>query len=736
MRTRRDAAALLAVVAAAAAVVGWLLRGGTLLATDAVTQFVPWYGYLGEQLRAGQVPGWNPHVLSGAPFAGDPLSGWWYLPAMVLFTVLPLGAATSAYLLVTPVLAGAGAYLLARRLGLTVGGALVAGIAYELSGFVVVHDPCCFAYAAVAAWLPWLLLGVAVAVEAPSWRGRLRGWALSGLALSQLLAGWFGQGFLYAAVLLGAWVAWRTVAVPPAGARAWRARVGGLALHGGAVLLAGAGLAAAGLLPRLEFNAVSSLAGGYPGGARTAAVGGWDVADWRLLLTPGRWYAGAATLALAVAAPVLARGRHHTVFLAGVCAAALVLTSQLRTPLHLALFLVPTAGRLHPHSPERIVMVFYLCAALLAGAAVTALARRATRPGRLPPWLPAALAVAVVGADLVAADTAAVTALRTSRLRGDRLVAVDVDTLGDAGPAVAFLRRAGSGAGGGRYVGYDRAPGTAYTVRWADPGVTALGVNNSAILAGVATTQGYNPTHLARYDELLVALNGGPQDYHFADVGLAGLDSPLLDLLNVRWLLVPEVAGGDPAGVARLTRRLPTVFTGGGVRVLENPEVLPRAWLVHDARRVERGEALELLATGAVDPRRTALLEAEPPPLAAPVDATRDRATVVDYAADAVTVRTASGADALLVVSELAYPAWRATVDGRPTEVLVADHALRAVAVPAGDHTVALRFVSPALTAGLAVSTATAIVLLAGALAPRRRRRCRETVTAPDAGHD
>jgi hypothetical protein len=56
---------------------GWLAR------YDLMTFFLPWYEHLGQELRAFEVPGWNPHLFSGAPFAGDPESGWMYFPAMI-----------------------------------------------------------------------------------------------------------------------------------------------------------------------------------------------------------------------------------------------------------------------------------------------------------------------------------------------------------------------------------------------------------------------------------------------------------------------------------------------------------------------------------------------------------------------------------------------------------------------------------------------------------------------------
>ncbi len=63
-----------------------------------------------------------------------------------------------------------------------------------------------------------------------------------------------------------------------------------------------------------------------------------------------------------------------------------------------------------------------------------------------------------------------------------------------------------------------------------------------------------------------------------------------------------------------------------------------------------------------------------------------------------------TGAAGLLVLSEVYYPAWKAYVDGEPARLYVADHALRAVPVPAGEHTVELRYESVSLRIGIATS--------------------------------
>src|SRR3712207_8835964 len=50
----------------------------------------------------------------------------------------------------------------------------------------------------------------------------------------------------------------------------------------------------------------------------------------------------------------------------------------------------------------------------------------------------------------------------------------------------------------------------------------------------------------------------------------------------------------------------------------ENRDAFPRAWIVHEARQVARGEALPLIANGEVDARQVALLETAPPELRTP----------------------------------------------------------------------------------------------------------------------
>ena len=155
-----------------------LLSGQITLGSDAATQYYPWYYFLGESLWSGQIPAWNPYQFSGTPFAADPLSGWSYLPAMLLFTLLPLVAAVKGFMFLHLLLAGLFTYALARALGIGIPGAFLAAIAYEYSGLFYVQNACCFQYTGVMAWLPLAMLGAEMAIRSSSWLLRGMWWGI------------------------------------------------------------------------------------------------------------------------------------------------------------------------------------------------------------------------------------------------------------------------------------------------------------------------------------------------------------------------------------------------------------------------------------------------------------------------------------------------------------------------------------------------------------------------------
>jgi hypothetical protein len=127
------------------------------------------------------------------------------------------------------------------------------------------------------------------------------------------------------------------------------------------------------------------------------------------------------------------------------------------------------------------------------------------------------------------------------------------------------------------------------------------------------------------------------------------------------------------------------------VRVFGVGATLPRTYVVGRARLAEGEEALRVLVDPGFDPKREIVL-----PLGTPIAASGDSAAqagtsrILETRADRVLLEAQLAAPGYVVLVETHDPGWRATVDGRPADVLRANVAFRAVAVPAGRHVIEL----------------------------------------------
>ena len=125
------------------------------------------------------------------------------------------------------------------------------------------------------------------------------------------------------------------------------------------------------------------------------------------------------------------------------------------------------------------------------------------------------------------------------------------------------------------------------------------------------------------------------------------------------------------------------------------------------------------------DGRRTLVTRDPLPGLAAtPVAAPAGRATIVRYDPERVVVDATARRPSALVLTDLHYPGWKATVDGRPADLRRVDWLLRATPLPAGRHRVELRYEPASWRAGWIVSLI-ALVGLAATLAIGLRARRR-----------
>ena len=118
---------------------------------DNLTAYLPWWSYLGERLRAGQIPGWL-HQFSGIPFLADPQSGWMHLPAMVSFTLFDPLTAMKVKVLIELLIAGYGTYALARVYGYGPIATFAGAALFVFGPFSLFTTYCCTVRLHIATW--------------------------------------------------------------------------------------------------------------------------------------------------------------------------------------------------------------------------------------------------------------------------------------------------------------------------------------------------------------------------------------------------------------------------------------------------------------------------------------------------------------------------------------------------------------------------------------------------------
>ncbi len=156
-----------------------------------------------------------------------------------------------------------------------------------------------------------------------------------------------------------------------------------------------------------------------------------------------------------------------------------------------------------------------------------------------------------------------------------------------------------------------------------------------------------------------------------------------------------------------------------GMKIFENPDVLPRAWTVHATRQAPNIDvATSTVFDERLDLGREAVLVGPPPSLETCGKTDSVRKSRFDL--QRVEIEVEMGCRGLLLVSDAWFPGWTATVDGTKTPIREADGGLRAIEVPGRHHTIKMRYQPTSVYAGFALSLCG--FGLAALLASRRER--------------
>ncbi|HXQ28762.1 MAG TPA: YfhO family protein [Gemmatimonadales bacterium] len=711
--------------------------------------------------RTGHMPLWNPELFGGLPFVASG-SGDVFYPTWLLRLLVSTPTAENISFFVHYVLAGLFMYWLLRRLGLAWGGAVVGGLAYELTGLIASypspgHDGKLFA----STMLPLICFGLVLTVRDKRWCG----YPLIAIGVALSVFGHFQLTYylLIAAALFALYLATDPAADASVGARAGRL---GLALL--AVLL-GFGIAAVQLLPFFAYIPYSPRAQGYNGGfaGSTSFAIPWDhVLEFFLKDFVGSrdtyWgsnplklhseYLGLPVIALATLGLGVGARRRMLLWLGGIGLLFLLVSLGAGTPFYgLWWTLMPLVKKTRAPGMSFFIVAFVTAvfAALGAERALAGAGRRAFRPLLIVAAVIGGLALVGVfgqvartiaqglsadaGRDTVGAANANQGAILWGALTSAVALALAALCVGlrRVPPAMATLGLAFV-VGGDLWV--NARPFWDYTEPYGRDAVIdrlaatrpsrVLNFNaypGSALMAfDIADVLGYHGNELANYDALL----GGKNEWR----NLGALK--LWDLLAVSHVVVPAgMKGADSIpGFRRVLDT--TISTGGRVRLFDRLDSASYVRVVPAAVKADTGQIIPTLLDPRLDFSRIVLFAQDAPivlpPLSALPPPSASRALVKAWrpGAMSITLDPPPTAPSYLLISENWFPDWLAWADGKSAQVLRGDYALLTVAVPAGTHQVELAFRSRAYENGRTLTRWSLLLLAAlgvGSLFQRTR---------------
>jgi hypothetical protein len=228
--------------------------------------------------------------------------------------------------------------------------------------------------------------------------------------------------------------------------------------------------------------------------------------------------------------------------------------------------------------------------------------------------------------------------------------------------------------------------------------------DNLWMTQGIQSVGGYQGAKVRRFQDILdYVLYKGP-DPNFP------LNHNMVDLFNAKYLIAKGRLPGD---------RYRTVFAdqASGMVVSENPQVMPRAFLVDSVRVIqERRDVLEAMNDPNWNPRTMAIVEQEIPYESGVGEGSVE---VESYGVEEVKLSVEVPRPSFLVLLDTHYPGnWFAEIDGQKADIYLTDYLFRGVVVPAGKHEIRFYFHCKAIQAGTTLSTigyiVALLVLLAG----------------------
>lgn len=188
---------------------------------------------------------------------------------------------------------------------------------------------------------------------------------------------------------------------------------------------------------------------------------------------------------------------------------------------------------------------------------------------------------------------------------------------------------------------------------------------------------GYHAVKLRRYDDLI--------NEYFYNMDTVKVPR-ILNMLNAKYMIFGDTE--HPEAVI-------------------NPKANGNAWFVSDVKFVKTPNE-EIKTIGETDTKKTAVISEDDKNYFNGKTIEKDSTAVINltsYQPNAIELKSESKTPQLAVFSEIYYPhGWKMFVDGKEVPYIKADYLLRAVHVPAGNHTIKMIFEPEVIARGKVIS--------------------------------
>lgn len=715
---------------------GMVLNAGSeeiLVGGDVVWLFHPLLRFAFGVMEVGNIPLWNPQLFLGFPHYAEPQLSTFY-PPMWIAAHMPIGTAFSVLYAFHFGLAGAGGYCLARQLRVSRGGASVSGFLMAYSAFTLSHlHAGHFPHLMTIAYAPWLVCAAYWAIEKRTFAAAIIASLPLGLAMLVGYAPFLPFLVIIVSVVM-LFAAWQA-----------ETRQDTLRIIAQWMVLGGMSgvLAAIQLLPTMEYATLTSrVASADYTFANSLALPFWGLLTliapdifgapftnaiyWADAPVNAYWefavYVGILPLLLYGIAWVFNKSAMRLWLWIGVAGVAVAFGAEFA--LHRLLYqLVPGFGLFRV--PGRYGWFTAFAVAIVCGMMLDAWQSAEDRQPiltqlrRYTGWLlPLLFAFTLFGVLLQAVTDDPIARAQLAGVVSQLLRALIFIVI-----AMLFLHwkprsrplfyataililMADLWGYGGKFLELDSADPP---LGWQMTDLVLPPERNSYRIAtrGLPenTGVGLDFFHVSGYDDFR------PEGSAELDARVHG-DARIARLLGTRYLIHGSDYDKEPIAPNwnELTRP-------AGAAIYERTDAQSRAFVVHQVRVVDSADAaLDFIDDPNSDFTQEAVVltdEAWSCEMGEPTAASST--TITAYGNEYVAMTVETDAPGLLVLSDLFYPGWEATINGQPATIWRTDYALRGVCVDAGQYQVTFQFKPTILRYG-AVVTAVGVMILLGAL--------------------